>query len=124
MIEFSIRLSNNHICEIPLHCFTYKIPVSDTCQFACLHLPVFPHFLTEITTATMDGESIASIRCCSYLNEMVSSTYSTDAMIEHVFALIHSFKKFGNPFLADIDVVHHLRPLLTSFLMRVLKITV
>lgn len=55
---------------------------------------------------------------------MVTATNSTDAMVEHVFALIDALQEGCDSFFCYVNSVHHLWPILTCFVYGILKVLV
>ena len=124
MVVLCICLGHYHVCDITLHSFTNQISIGHSLLIHRLVLPVLPHLLSEITTATVNGKSIISFWSYTYFNKVVSTSYGSNAVIEHVFRLLNALHKGRNTFLRNIHHAYHLWPLLASLLKPCLQMLV
>ena len=124
MVVLCICLGHYHVCDITLHSFTNQISIGHSLLIHRLVLPVLPHLLSEIATATVNGKSIISFWSYTYFNKVVSTSYGSNAVIEHVFCLLNALHKGRNAFLRNIHHAYLLWPLLASLLKPCLQMLV
>ena len=72
----------------------------------------------------MCGEGVVAFGSDTHLNEVVSATNGSDAVVEHVLSHVDALEEGGDALFRHIHVVHHLGPLLSGFSKPRLKMLV